>query len=260
MNKMVKIKVDGKEVTAREDVTILEVAKGLGIEIPTLCSHEAVAPYGACRLCLVELDFGKRSKLTTACTYPVWDGLVVKTNSEKVIKARRFVIELILARCPDSEEIQKIAKDLGVEEARFKTPNPKEKCILCGLCLRVCRVSIGVSAISFINRSIDRVVETPFKIDSKACIGCGACALVCPTNVIKIEDVDCNRKLETWHGERKLAKCKVCDECFAPVRELEYIKEKLKIPEEMIELCALCRRKKTGKELAESEESLLKKS
>ncbi len=244
---MVKLIIDNREVEVEEGTTVLQAARKLGIEIPTLCYHEALAPYGACRVCLVEVVTGKRSMLTTSCTYPVWEGIVVKTDSERVVKARRFIIELLLARCPNVPQIRELAEQLGVEQTRFKTAD--EECILCGLCGRVCREIIGSSAIGFINRGIERTVETPFEIDSETCIGCGACAFVCPTGAIKIEDIQGYRKLDIWHTRLELTRCKGCGNYFAPIVELKYLKEKVELPQEVFELCSGCRRKKLGKEL-----------
>jgi len=246
---MINITIDNKKIQVKEGSTVLEAAKKLGIEIPTLCHHQALAPYGACRVCIVEMRSGKWSKLQTSCTYPVWEGLEVITNSEKVIKARKFIVELLLARCPNSQVIKELANQLGIKEKRLKIDNPDEKCILCGLCVRTCKELIGSSAISFINRGIKRVVQTPFEIDSEACVGCGACVFVCPTDAIKIEDIEGNRKLETWHTTLKLVKCRTCDKHFATDKTLKLIKEKLKLPDEMFEYCSVCKRKKLNKEL-----------
>jgi len=246
---MVKLTIDNREVEVEEETTLLQAARKLGIEIPTLCYHEALAPYGACRLCLVEVVTGKGSWLTTSCTYPAWEGIVVRTDSEKVLKARKFVIELLLARCPNVAEIRELAEQMGIKNARFKTAD--EKCILCGLCVRVCREIIGSSAVGFVNRGIKRTVETPFEIDSEVCIGCGACAFVCPTGVIKIEDIKGYRKLDIWHTQLELARCKECGNYFAATAELNRLKEKVELPEEVFELCSGCRRKRLGRELVD---------
>ena len=103
---MVTLTINGREIQAREGVTILEAAKENNIHIPSLCSNEAVTPYGACRLCLVEVAKNGRQKLVASCLYPVEDGLIVKTDSEKVMDNRRVIAELLLARCPDVEVIQ----------------------------------------------------------------------------------------------------------------------------------------------------------
>lgn len=253
---MAKLTIDNRKVEAEEGATILQVARGLGIEIPTLCYHEALAPYGACRVCLVEVIYGKSSKLTTSCTYPVWEGLAVRTDSDKVIKARRFIVELLLARCPNVEEIRKLAEQLGIKETRLKAADVKEDCILCGLCVRVCKEAIGSSAISFVERGVERVVETPFEVDSESCIGCGACAFVCPTGAIKIEDIKGCRKLDTWHTQLELARCGGCGRPFATMAALKRLKEKIELPEEVFDLCSACKRKKLGKELGKGEASL----
>jgi len=248
---MVKLTIDNREVEVEEGATLLQAARSLGIEIPTLCYHEALSPYGACRVCLVEVATGKRSILTTSCTYPTWEGIVVSTDSERVIKARRFVIELLLARCPNVAQIRELAEKLGVKQSRFKTAD--EECILCGLCGRVCKEIIGSSAIGFIDRGIERVMETPFGIDSEVCIGCGACAFVCPTGVIKIEDIKGYRKLDIWHTRLELAKCKACGNYFAPMLELNHLKKKVELSEEVFHLCSGCRRKRLARELIKIE-------
>ena len=249
---MIDITIDNQKLQVKEGTTVLEAARTLGIEIPTLCYHEAMAPYGACRVCIVELRSGDWSKLQTACTYPVWDGLEVLTNSDQAVKARKFIVELLLARCPNSKEIRDLANKIGIDKIRFETANPNEKCILCGLCTRVCKELIGSAAISFINRGIDRTVETPFKIDSETCIGCGACAAVCPTGAVKIEDIKGNRELETWHTKRKLTKCKNCGEYFTTLEALKLVKEKLKLPEDIFDLCGICKRKSLSKKLVDT--------
>jgi len=191
---MVKMVIDDKEVEAREGLTLLDVFRRIGIKVPTLCHHEAVSPYAACRLCLVEISFGKRTMLAASCLYPVTEGLVVKTNSDRVVKTRRMVAELLLARSPNVPKVKEIALELGIKESRF--PPKDEICILCGLCVRGCREIAGVGAIDFANRGVYAELTTPFKIPSEVCVGCTTCIYLCPTDAIQLGEI---RVLETPH-------------------------------------------------------------
>jgi len=142
---MIKIRIDGKEVEAKEGAMLIEVAREMGTVIPSLCYNDELSPYGACRLCLVEVKKGNRSRITTSCNYPVMEGIEVTSTTEKVLHYRRVNMELILARCPNSEAIQEMAREMGIEKPRFSLKD--EDCILCGLCVRACREVVGVSAI-----------------------------------------------------------------------------------------------------------------
>jgi len=238
---MVEFVIDGKQVEVEEGLSVLEVAKSFGIKIPTLCYHPAVSVYGACRLCTVEVIRKGWSRLTTACTYPAQEGIEVKTNSDKVKKARKLIMEMLLARCPNVKVIQDLAREMGVEKTRF--PQEDEDCILCGLCVRVCQEVIGTDAIGFIDRGIKRKVTTPFEVQSDTCIGCGACAVVCPTGAIKIEDIEDKIKIDRWYAELPRAKCEMCGRYFLPQATIDYLKkkggEKVK---DFLELCPDCRR------------------
>ena len=183
----ITLEINGKKVEATEGMTVLEAAKSAGIDIPTLCYHEALKPYGACRLCTVEITTNGTTRLVTSCQYPVEEGLVVNTDTPRVTSARKMMVELLLARCPSAERIQQLAWEYGVDKPRFKVK--EELCILCGLCTRMCEEVVGVSAISFQKRGFEREVTTPFAEISEACIGCGACAKVCPTGAITLEDI-----------------------------------------------------------------------
>lgn len=236
---MVTLFIDGCEVNAKEGSSILEVAREKGIHIPTLCYHDAVTPVGACRLCMVEISRNTRSRLVTSCLYPVEEGLVVKTNTERVINLRRVIIELLLARCPNVKAIQDLAHEFGVEKTEFELED--KDCILCGLCVRVCEEIVGVSAISLVNRGTKREAATPFYEASNSCIGCGSCAYVCPTGCIKLEDVGDKRIIPRWKSEFKLKKCRVCGNYFAPEAQLDYLRKELELAEEEFEVCPSCR-------------------
>jgi len=185
---MVRIKIDDRQFDAGEEQTILEVALAAGIKIPTLCYHRELTPYGACRVCLVEITGGAKPGLQAACLYKCTDGLEVKTDTERVRKARRVVLELLLARSPEAEKVRSLAKEYGVLGSRFRLES--DNCILCGLCVRACAEISRRDAISFSERGPQRAVGTPFRKFAARCIGCGACVYVCPTGTIEIEERD----------------------------------------------------------------------
>lgn len=240
---MVTLTIDGREIQAEEGAMILEVARAHNIYIPALCYHEEVASYGACRLCMVEIVTNGKERLVASCLYPVEEGLRVKTNTEKVNNVRRIVAELLLARCPDSEVIQELAGKLGIDKPSFRLEEGNRKCILCALCTRVCQEVVGVSAISLVNRGVDRQMTTPFNDFSEACIGCGSCAYVCPTGAISMEDVGDTRIIDMPQVkmEFKLRKCNKCGKYWAPERQLEYIAKIAGLAPETFDVCPDCR-------------------
>ncbi len=175
---MINLTINGLPVSVDEGTTILEAAKFLGFPIPTLCHMDGLSPYGACRLCVVEIGEGPRAKLVSSCTYPVEEGLKVRTASNRVVKARKMVLELFLASCPQSKIIQDLASAHNIRQQRFKQEH--EDCILCGLCVRMCSEQMMAGAIGFRGRGERRGIGTPFDAKSEVCRLCGGCIYVCP--------------------------------------------------------------------------------
>lgn len=182
---MLNLTIDGKKVQAEASWTLLDTARQYGIEIPTLCFHEAVEPFGACRMCVVELKQGDRSRLVASCVYPAEEGLEVYTSSEKVNNVRRWILEMLLSECPASKEIQALAAEYGVTSTRFAVHNPDEQCILCGLCSRVCAQVVKASAISTVGRGVHKQIGAPYLTPTDACVACGCCVTVCPTGAMR---------------------------------------------------------------------------
>ena len=174
------LQIDGKEVKASEGMTIFEAAKSIGITIPTLCHHEKLTPYGACRICTVEAEAGGRTRLVAACVYPVEQNMVVRTRSEKVDQARKVILEEMLAHAPDSEDLRKLAEEYGADADRFE----KEAafCILCGLCVRYCAEIKQKHAVGFNDRGPRREICFIPEVASKECWQCKECFPLCPTS------------------------------------------------------------------------------
>jgi heterodisulfide reductase subunit A len=187
---MVKLTINGTEYEAEAGQTVLEVAQKNQINIPTLCYYKKLDPYGACRLCTVEITDGTRKKMVTSCTFPVKDGIEVQTDSEEVRLARKIILELLLVRCPDLDSLHNLAKEYGADPSRLRQVGEEgNRCILCGLCVRTCKDVMNVGAICFANRGAGRDVTQPFEQYSELCTTCGACEKVCPTDAIHISEI-----------------------------------------------------------------------
>jgi len=189
MSDLITVTIDGHTTAVPPDTTILQAAKGLGIDIPTLCHHPVLEPYGACRLCTVEVVERGSSRLVTSCNYPIRRPIEVLTASDRVLRGRKMIVELLWARCPGAKILQELAARYGIKRPRFEPGDEGELCYLCGLCVRFCDEVVGARAISFVGRGVDRQVGTPFYKVSEACIACGACEFICPTGAIKVRDL-----------------------------------------------------------------------
>ena len=175
---MMTLTINGLQVSVEKGTTVLEAAQFIGFPIPTLCHMDGLSPYGACRLCVVEIGEGPKSRLVSSCTYPVEDGMRVRTASVRVVRARKMVLELLLASCPQSKVIQDLASAHEVRQQRFRQEH--EDCILCGLCVRMCEEQMMAHAIGFHGRGEHRGLGTPFDVHSEVCRLCGGCQYVCP--------------------------------------------------------------------------------
>ena len=235
---MATIRLDGHTLTAKEGTTILEGARTLTIAIPTLCFHQELTPFGACRLCMVEVKANGTWQLAASCTTPLTEGMEVRTTSQRVQEARRFAAELLLSRYPTTEAVRAVARKLGVEVPAERGEG--HDCILCGLCVRACREIVGVNALSFEDRGRGRSIEEPrIGFNPTACIGCGSCAYVCPTGFVRMEAVGDKRII--WDKLFTMVPCTVCGRYFAPADQLRHISTITGVPFSELTTCTSCR-------------------
>ena len=179
----IHLQIDGKEVTAREGMTVLEAAQTADIFIPTLCHHEKLEPFGGCRLCIVEVEARGWTKLVVSCVYLVEENLVVRTRSEKVDKIRKTLLELLLAHAPDSPRLQDLAEEYGADRDRFE--KEASFCIHCGLCVRYCAEVKKKNAVGFVDRGIRKEIHFIPEIAAKECNSCQECFPLCPTSYLQ---------------------------------------------------------------------------
>ncbi len=176
----VVLQIDGKEVKASSDMTLLQAARQAGVSIPTLCHHEKLEPFGACRMCMVEVETRGRKNYVVSCLYPVAADLTVRTRSEKVDRIRRLILEELLAHAPNSPELTALAKEYGADRDRFEKES--SFCILCGLCVRYCNEVKQKNAVGFIERGAKRQIGFVPEIAAKECWDCQECFPLCPTS------------------------------------------------------------------------------
>ena len=177
------LQIDGREVKAKEGMTILEAAQNAGIVIPTLCHHEKLEPYGGCRICTVEIEVRGWKRLVVSCVYLVEKDLVVRTRSEKVDRIRKMILELLLAHAPDSPQLLDLAQEYGADKDRFEKES--SFCILCGLCVRYCSEVKKKNAIGFFDRGASREISFIPEVASKECWNYKECFPLCPTSYLQ---------------------------------------------------------------------------
>jgi len=253
--KQVTVSINGNPCRADEGENILTIADREKIPIPHLCFEPSLEPYGACRLCMVGLVRHGKTSMETACTLRAKEGLTILTDTPEIVKYRSVLFELYLAQTPKSTVIKEMAARYGVTKTRFlrrvDTDDPLGgSCVLCGLCVRVCNELMGAGAINFINRGPYTVVNTPYAEPSRDCLGCGACAAICPTHAVRIEDLDGERVLHSWSETKvPLARCEACGKYFAPAALEKSVLSRIEPPlrDDLAGLCPVCRAKKLAK-------------
>jgi bidirectional [NiFe] hydrogenase diaphorase subunit len=243
---MITVTINGKLVRAKEGEMLLAVLRREKIDIPALCHHEAVEPYGACRLCMVEItrkEWDGWKNMVTSCLYPVADGLIIQTHTTDLIELRKTILDLYLARCPNTPEIQELAAQYGVNQTSYEQVTDPNDCILCGLCTRICD-RMGFSAISAVNRGHGREIAPPLKNAPPDCVGCLACALNCPTNYIKFTDIGHIR--EIWGRKFELLRDTKTGQLTITREFAEYLSKHRDIPQDYFEQNDESHRKETA--------------
>ena len=201
-----KIRIDGREISARPEDTILQAARREGIWIPSLCYQDATEPTHSCRLCMVEVEEGGRSRMVAACAYKVKEGLTVVTETEDLARTRRTMLKLLYTEAPDNPVLLDLMKRYGVDPDS-RLPVKEGQCILCGLCVEACK-KLGSAAISTVSRGVTKTVNTPYSGAAMSCIGCASCAGFCPTHCITVEDTEDGRTI--WNKKFQWARCEIC--------------------------------------------------
>lgn len=218
MGKTINITIDGKPYEAAEGKTLLQVMRKNGIQVPTICYHEALKPTGACKLCgVLVLARSGKEKILLSCVLKVREGLAVKTKGEAVEKARRLAFQNLLAMAPQSRRVRGLAEANGVRLGPMA-----DGCIRCRLCIGVCKEIVGVGALRLADREGHRFIVPVEGV----CIGCSTCANICPTGAIQMKDDGDLRTISIRDeviGINKLERCEACGRFFASRKFVKHV-------------------------------------
>ncbi len=217
MSEYITLTIDGAKVSAPKSSSVLDAALDYGICIPHLCHLRGITPIGACRLCIVEVVKNGKSEVTASCTLEVEEGMVILAHTEKILRARKNIAELLVAQAPNSRAIQDVALRCGVKKVRY--PFRNENCVLCGRCVRACSEIWQSNSLGFVGRGIERHVALPFDKRPEFCKRCNACIDVCPMTI-----TPCDGPMKK--GEEYL--CGLCE-------------SQLSMAEETVDTCVDCR-------------------
>ena len=214
----ISLHIDNRHIEADETDTILQAARKHRIHIPTLCYHPALKPTGSCRLCAVEVENASgHVHIMLSCVLKVKQGMVIKTRSEAVRKARAEAMTRLVQMAPQARRLYDLADREGIA-----LPAGPDGCIRCRLCVRVCKEVVGQGALRMENRDGHlRIVPVPDR-----CIGCGTCANLCPTQVIQLVDRDRLRTVkinEVIIGTHPLERCEGCGNFYATEKQIHMV-------------------------------------
>lgn len=240
------IAINGRNLAAHPGESVLDVARRGGIRIPTLCHHEGLETWGGCRLCVVETrrPGAKAARVAPACLFPVRDGLAVETDTPRIHRIRAMLLDLLLARCPEAERIRELAGEYGVGRTSFAERERPDKCILCNICVRVC-AAVGAHAIATAGRGAAGRVSPAFGEDAVDCVGCGACALSCPTGAIEMVDGEALRRI--WGRTFERVRCSACGRPALTDAHVALLVRRSGLPAETFARCERCRREQTSR-------------
>lgn len=239
----VAFQVEGRAYEGCYGDSLLTELRKHGYEVPSLCHHEAVSPYGACRLCLVEIKKGRKRRVTTSCNYPVQAGIEVGLDTPAVQQHRKLVLQLLLAKAPKAVQVRELAEQYDVHGTPFaiRESDQDNACILCGLCSRVCAEVVEAHAIDFSGRGLAKRMVSPYDETAEACIGCGACVVVCPTDCIGLTEAGGQRTIHKWHRELPLSACARCGQPYFPTFMLMEFSRRTGLDRKQLEICPSCR-------------------